>query len=149
MDESEQEKIRRESTGNIAKLSAEIYSWFRETHDALLKWETELDLMIRLNTATTEPELSIKALSTTIKVIVHNIGVAFDLFNAHFKESDSHFEEIIKVNDRIVNLRKDLEANRSSTEIALTAINRFVEHYKPMLEELENERQFKYNVGRQ
>jgi hypothetical protein len=141
MDESEQEKV--------AALSAKIDGWFQSVHDGLLKDETELDTIIRIAaaSATTEPYKSINALASMIKATIHNIGGAFDVLHQFSKDGDVYYGKIAELYERISSLRKDLDTSTSSTETTLAAINKFVEHYTPILDELEHERDFRQNVG--
>jgi hypothetical protein len=78
------------------------------------------------------------------KQIKQNEEKMFKIAESHAKYNDASFKA---VDTRVTALRKDLDVDVQSTRQTLETINRFVEHFTPMLEELEHERGFRNNVG--
>ena len=139
MDESQQEKI--------ALNALEIKQWFRKTHDDLLKQETELESAIfHAKFPNAEPYMSIRTIADLIAASIHNIGAAFDAIGSIIEGEDAIWDEITNANERALRLRNEFTTYKNSTEVALNAINAFVEQYTPILKEVEESKRFKANA---
>jgi hypothetical protein len=130
MDESEQEEI-----GAISDWKEQ----YEKIGDFLTRKISELDTLIALYNKTPNIDKHDLGWMNYVSAILEYIRDDLDI-------TDNDQKRLLQNERKIKIVRKDLDTNTSTTATALTALNDFIEHYKPMLEELESERQFKHNV---
>jgi hypothetical protein len=131
MDESEQEEI-----GPISDWKEQ----YETIGDFLTRKISELDTLIALYKKTPNVDKHDLGWMNYVSGILEYLKDDLDI-------TDNDQKRLLEHERKIKTIRKDLHTNTSTTATALTAINEFIEHYKPMLEELESERQFRDNIG--
>lgn len=120
--------------------SGEWEKWYLKYRDAVIEARATTDVLQEL--VGHSPQSS-NIVSRLMFALANSLDVSRAILDTQNKLRQGILENV----RTITTLRERLDKNVTDTEMTLKAINKFVEHYTPLLEELEEERPQQRKIG--